>query len=141
MFRRIMVAVDPTHAEEGGRALSTALAQLAGDGEIRLLTVISADGTAFFPYVPDQPVEETENQAHKHLEALAGEYIPEGVDYRTDVIHGVTNHALADEAGAWKADLLVLTSHGSGRTLRRDTVQKLCDAAPCAVLVLPAPRA
>jgi nucleotide-binding universal stress UspA family protein len=141
MFRRILVAVDPTHAEEGGRAITTALAQLASGGEIRLITIISGEGTAFFPYVPDQPIEETESQAHLSLETLAQEYLSDQAHHDLRVLHGVTEHTLADEAAAWEADLLVLTSHaGSGWALHRDTVQKICGDPPCAVLVLPAPE-
>lgn len=138
MFRKAVVAVDPTHASEGGRALYTTLAQLAQGGEIHLLTVISADGTAFFPYVPEQPIEDTEAQAHEALETLAREHIPEAVACTIHVLHGVTDHTLADETRALEADLLVLTSHAGSRwALRRDTVQKICANPPCAVLVLP----
>ena len=141
MFRRILVAVDPTHAEEGGRAISTALAQLAQGGEIRLITIISGEGTAFFPYVPDQPIEATEAQAQQSLETLAQEYLSGQASHDLRVLHGVTEHTLADEVTAWEADLLVLTSHASsGWALHRDTVQKICGDPPCAVLVLPAPE-
>lgn len=138
MFRKAVVAVDPTRAGEGGRALYTTLAQLAQGGEIHLLTVISAEGTAFFPYVPDQPIEDTEAQAREALEALAREHIPEEIACTIHVLHGVTDHTLSDETRELEADLLVLTSHaGSGWALRRDTVQKIAANPPCAMLVLP----
>lgn len=139
MFNRILVAVDPTHAEEGPRALATAAAQLAGDGELRLLTVISGEDTAFFPAFPDLSFDENEAQARQLLEKLATQHLPPDCRHESAVLHGVTTDVILDDARSWGADLLVLVAHGEtgNWSLRRDTVQQLGAQPPCALLILP----
>ncbi len=139
MFNRILVAVDPTHAEEGPRALATAAAQLAEDGELRLLTAVGVEGTAFFPAVPEESSDEQEARARELLKKLSAQHVPPECRHECAVLHGVTTDVILDEVRSWGADLLVLVAHGEtgNWSLRRDTVQQLCAHPPCALLVLP----
>lgn len=61
-------------------------------------------------------------------------------DVRTNLRHGPPEEAIAEEAAAWKADLIVVGSHGKGwfdRFVIGSTTERLLNALPASLLVVP----
>jgi nucleotide-binding universal stress UspA family protein len=63
-------------------------------------------------------------------------------DSQKVIRHGVPNEAIAAEAAAWHADVIVVGSHGKGwvdRLLLGSVTEQLLNDLPAAVLVIPVP--
>ncbi|MBN2701308.1 MAG: universal stress protein [Methylohalobius sp. ZOD2] len=139
MYHKILIAIAPDQGPEAKAAIETGLNQLEEDGELHLATVVSPEGTAFFPHVPEQSPEELEAEARDGLDLLVRKYLPLNRNAQLHVAHGEAGQALVALAGSLDADLLILASQGSspGRwTLRRNTAEYVTVNAPCPVLVL-----
>lgn len=61
-------------------------------------------------------------------------------DVRTNLRHGPPEEAIAEEAAAWQADVIVVGSHGKGwfdRFVIGSTTERLLNALPASLLVVP----
>lgn len=99
-----------------------------------------------FPTVPEFS-EELEHSAHRQAEEYAEqaaaqirEYFPNsGIDLTVQVSMGAPDRILVETAEQWKADLVVVGSHGRGfwgRMLLGSVSDSLIHHAPCSVLVV-----
>jgi nucleotide-binding universal stress UspA family protein len=97
-------------------------------------------------------VEELENatqiQADDTVAAAAAkirEYFPNSkIDITTQVSKGATDQTLIESAKDWKADLIIIGSHGRGfwgRMMLGSVSHSLVHHAPCSVLVVRKPKA
>lgn len=119
MFKRIMVAVDASPT--GELALETAI-RLAGEnqGRLRIVHAVDATGVAAagieFPVVVDvsEGLVKAGDALLGRAENLAGAagVAVETALLRIDVLGKRIAEAIADDANAWPADLIVVGTHG-----------------------------
>jgi len=141
-LRRVLVAVDLSDA---GRPTLEAAARYASalGAQLRALHVIEP---VRFPGVLPVPIDESEieRQSREGFErALAA--VPAAGDALVDrmVVRGVAPEAIAEAAARWRADLVVVGSHGKGwanRMLIGSTTERLLNLLPASVLVVPITR-
>ena len=136
-LRRVLVAVDLSYAAEPAIREGERFVQLT-DGQMRAIHVI--ESLSFAPEAA-QFVEQQQFH-HDSLVALEQDVWPllgsPGAE-RT-VRSGDATTALADEAAEWRADLLVVGSHGKGwveRTLLGTVTERLLNRLPVSLLVVP----
>ena len=139
-IRRVLVAVDLSAAAPPTLAAAERYAALFG-AELRALSVV--EPLFFLPEVP-QP-DSTDYYRHWE-ETLAREVWPliraPGVDTR--LRHGAALDGILHEAAEWRADLLVVGSHGKGwgkRMLVGSVTERLINHLPASLLVVPAAAA
>ena len=139
-MRRVLVAVDLTRAAPPTLAAAERYAALFG-AELRALSVVEP---LFF--LPEVPQPDTTDYYRHWEETLAHDVWPliraPGVE--TLVRHGTALEAILREAAEWRADLLVVGSHGKGRvkrTLVGSVTEGLINHLPTSLLVVPAAAA
>ena len=135
-FRRVLVAADLSIAAGPTVALAERFARLVG-AELRLVTV--------FEQLPDLPGVPTVDPA-KYF-ALAQQTLERDVwplvktpRVEKFVRHGQVVETLLREVADWKADLLVVGSHGKGwaqRVLLGSVTERLINQLPASLLVAP----
>lgn len=77
-------------------------------------------------------------QLGEELEALAEPVRKQGIKVETLVIEGVPFHTIVDHSKEWKADLIVMGTHGrTGLThaLTGSVAERVVRLAPCPVLI------
>ena len=137
LFGRVMVAAD---LSEAAIPTLTTGARFAGafGAELCALSVVEP-----FPPIPDVAVQVdeqehlrlTEEEFARIVERAAG-----GTEISRLVRCGTPGRAIAEEAEAWGADLVVVGSHGKGwvdRVLLGSTTERLLNRLPTSVLVVP----
>ena len=113
MFRRILVPLDGSTFAEAALPAAFTLAQKNG-GEIRFLCVLEPVGS--YPGALHTP----DNDWAKGYLAKASERTQQTWDgaLTTSVRNGLATNEIAAEAEAWKADAIVLATHGRGGVSR-----------------------
>lgn len=136
-YERVLVAVDLSDAAAPALAAATQMAQLF-QAELRALHVIEP-----LPTIPDAGIDLDEHE-HQRLAGTAFDELMAKIstDPRPQRVtrHGLPARAIAEEAEAWAADLVVVGSHGKGwvdRVLLGSTTERLLNRLPCSVLVVP----
>jgi nucleotide-binding universal stress UspA family protein len=136
---RVLVAVDLSYAALPTIAQAVDLAQLLG-GPLRALHVLEP-----IPNVPELPVPviagDFEAQSREQLERHVWPALPVP-DHHKVVRQGIALEAIAEEAAAWRADVIVVGSHGKGwvdRLVIGSVTEDLLADLPTAVLVIPVP--
>lgn len=138
-IRRVLVAVDFSGTTGRTLAAGIALARLLG-ARVRVLHVVEPIRyTYVVPRAPDYTTVFAEaGAALARLATRLG--IPES---ETVVRRGAPSDLITDEVARWKADLVVVGSHGKGfvdRALIGSTTESLLDRLPSSVLIVPAVR-
>ena len=112
MFKSILVPIDLADTDLAKPAIATAatLAQ-TWEGTVRLLNVLPMTPVMLAEYVPADFDEQQRETAEDALAIVAGEsgIPPARISYA--VRQGGIYHEILEEAGAVKADLIVMTSH------------------------------
>jgi nucleotide-binding universal stress UspA family protein len=135
-FRRVLVAADLSTAAGPTIALAERFARLVG-AQLRVLTV--------FEPLPDlagiPPIDPTEYfaLAQETLERDVWRLVTGG-GVEKFVRHGAVVDTLIREAADWKADVLVVGSHGKGwaqRVLLGSVTERLINQLPTSLLVAP----
>jgi nucleotide-binding universal stress UspA family protein len=136
-IRRVLVALDPSGAARPTVAAAQRYAALFG-AELRALSVV--EPLAVLPEVPQQ---DTTDHYRQWEEALARDVWPlisaPGVE--TISRYGAALDTIRHEAAAWRADLLVVGSHGKGPVKRMvvgSVTEGLINHLPTSLLVVPA---
>lgn len=128
---RVLVAVDPSYAALPTAREAVAFARLLGC-PLRALHVIDPP-PAIAELAPDWSREIIEREIWPAIPLVErGKIIREGVPFDT----------IVNEAAAWRADVIVVGSHGKGwvdRLLIGSVTENLLNNLPCAVLVVPVP--
>jgi nucleotide-binding universal stress UspA family protein len=131
---RIFVALDGSSSSEGVVREMARRPWPAGS-EFAVVTVVDP---YFFPKVP-LLLEEARQSARKTLEDLAKPLVDAGWKVEPNVVLDNPRHALPRAATEWKADLVVMGSHGRGtvgRLLVGSTTQAVMRHAKCSVEIV-----
>ncbi len=112
MFKSILVPIDLADTELAKPAIATAatLAQ-TWDGTVRLLNVLPMTPVMLAEYVPADFDTQQREASEEALAIVARESSIEPGRISTAVRQGGIYHEILEEAGAVKADLIVMTSH------------------------------
>jgi len=136
---RVLVAIDPSYAAHPTIERATAFARLLG-GPLRALHVLES-----VPPMPEVLVlaDPTEYEAwsRERIEHDVWTLLPIP-DHHKVIRSGVAMETIAQEATAWRADIIVVGSHGKGwmdRLLIGSVTEDLLNDLPAAVLVVPVP--
>ena len=139
-IRRVLVAVDQSLAARPTLATAQRYATLFG-AELRALSVIEPP-----PALLDLPQPDAAEQYRLLEEMVARDIWPliraPGVD--TLLRHGAALETVEREASEWRADLLVVGSHGKGSVKRMvvgSVTERLINHLPTSLLVVPAAAA
>ena len=136
-FERVLVATDLSESATATLAAAREFGSLFG-ARLRVLTVVEP-----LPSIPDVAVQLDEGEhlrcAQQELASLlagldGGDGIESGVQL------GSPARTISEEAKTWRADLVVVGSHGKGwvdRVLLGSTTERLLNRLPCSILVLP----
>src|SRR5689334_1035418 len=129
---RIMVAVDQSYAARPTIDRAVVLARLLGSPLHALHVVDPAPSIAELP----------RDWSREIIERDIWPIIPL-VEQAKIIREGEPFETIVDEAAAWRADLIVVGSHGKGwvdRLLIGSVTEDLLNNLPCAVLVVPVPK-
>ena len=137
--RRILVSADLSYAVRPTFEAALRVARLFG-AELRVLHAVEP-----LPVFAEMPARWNEEafcqdsrvQLERCLEPLLEDVVAEGVLRR-----GYAAEAIAAEVASWRADLVVVGSHGKGwvdRLLLGSTTERLLDQLPASLLVVPVP--
>ena len=129
---RVMVAVDPSYAAGPTIQQAVAFARLLGS-PLHALHVIDPP-----PAIAELPHDWSRAIVERDIWPL----IPL-VEHGKVIREAVAFNTIVDEAAAWRADVVVVGSHGKGwvdRLLIGSVTEDLLNNLPCAVLVVPVPK-
>jgi len=136
-IRRVLLALDPSAAAHPAVAAAERYAALFG-AKLRALSVV--EPPAVLPEVPQQ---DTTDYYRRWEETLARDIWPliraPGVD--TLVRYGTALETILREAAEWRADVVVVATHGKGpvtRMLVGSVTEGLINHLPTSLLVVPA---
>lgn len=136
-FRRVLAAVDLSPAAGPTLAAAEAVARL-DDTALRLMHVVEP-----LPFAPDFPTAaEAERLVARDVAVLEQSVWPLATLGRAErvVRRGPARLTIVTEAMEWKADLVVLGSHGRGwvdRMVLGSVTEGVLTDLPCSVLVVP----
>jgi nucleotide-binding universal stress UspA family protein len=128
---RVLVAVDPSYAAVPTVQHAVAFARLMGS-PLRALHVIDP---------PPAIAELSPDWSREIIERDVWPRVPV-VEHNKVIREGVPFNTIVEEAAAWRADVIVVGSHGKGwvdRLLIGSVTEDLLNNLPCAVLVVPVP--
>jgi nucleotide-binding universal stress UspA family protein len=145
MFDRILLATDGSAFAESAATTAMALAKKCS-AELRCVTVVEHPpyyGTPEASALYDAELyrslaSELEKLGQEAVERLAARIEEEGVKTSSVVRHGAPAQELCGEAEDWKADLLVLSTHGRtglSRLVLGSVANQVVNGADCPVLL------
>src|SRR5450631_4019132 len=112
MFKRILVPVDLADTDLAKSAIETAVSlSRASGGSVRLLNVLPMTPVMLAEYVPADFDAQQRQTAEEALAIIARESGIDAPRISSVVRQGGIYHEILEEAGAIKADLIVMTSH------------------------------
>jgi nucleotide-binding universal stress UspA family protein len=127
-----MVAVDQSYAARPTIDRAVALARLLGS-PLHALHVVDPP-----PAIAELP----RNWSREIIERDVWPHLPL-VEHAKVIREGIPFDTIVEEAAAWRADVIVVGSHGKGwvdRLLIGSVTEDLLNNLPCAVLVVPVPK-
>ncbi len=136
---RVLAAVDLSYAALPTLDQAVDFARLLG-GPLRALHVLEPlPNTPELPFPMDAGTFETQSRERLDQHVWPALPVP---DHHKVVRHGVALDTIAEEAVAWRADVIVVGSHGKGwvdRLVIGSLTEDLLNHLPTAVLVIPVP--
>ena len=112
MFKRILVPVDLADASYAKPAIARASALAdVGDGKVRIMNVLPMTPVMLAEYVPADFDTQQRQSAEEALAIVASESGLEADRISAVVRQGGVYHEILEEAAAFHADLIVMTSH------------------------------
>ncbi len=150
MYQRILVPVDGSSTSDAGLEEAIKLAKLTG-ATLRLLHVVEivAYATGFAPYAAfmEDIIPELRSAGQQVLDQALARTKSNAVAAETVLIDklGVrVADAIIEQASSWRADLIVIGTHGRrgiGRMLMGSDAEQVLRLAPVPVLLIRAPEA
>ena len=112
MFKNILVPVDLADASYAKPAIANAVALAnTSDGRVRILNVLPMTPVMLAEYVPADFDTQQRQSAEEALAIVASESGIAPGRVSTTIRQGGIYHEILEEAAAFKADLIVMTSH------------------------------
>jgi nucleotide-binding universal stress UspA family protein len=112
MFKRILVPVDLADTDLAKSAIETAVSLAnASGGSVRLINVLPATPVMLAEYVPADFDAQQRQSAEEALGIIAKESGLDPGRIAATVHQGGVYHEVLEEAQAWHADLIVMSSH------------------------------
>ena len=112
MFKSILVPVDLADASYAKPAIANATALAStSDGRVRLLNVLAMTPVMLAEYVPADFDTQQRQSAEEALSIVASESGLPADRISATIRQGGIYHEILEEASAFKADLIVMTSH------------------------------
>ncbi len=136
---RVLVAVDGSYAAKPTLERATALAQLLG-GPLHALHVIEPAPSIADVMFRADPFDH-ESSSRERMERDIWPLLPIP-DHHKVIRRGEAARTIAEEATAWRADVIVVGTHGKkwiDRLLIGSVTEQLLNDLPAAVLVIPVP--
>lgn len=136
---RVMVAVDVSYAAKPTIEQATTFARLLG-GPLHALHVIEPAVAVPEVIFRTEPLDDA-GWSRERMERDLWPLLPIP-DHHKVIRRGVAAATITEEAAAWRADVIVVGSHGKGwidRLLIGSVTEELLNDLPCAVLVIPVP--
>jgi nucleotide-binding universal stress UspA family protein len=136
---RVLVAVDASYAAVPTAEQAIAFAKLMG-GPLRALHVVEPTAVLAESIVPTTQTA-YESRSRERIERDVWTILPLP-DHSKVIRSGIALETIVQEAAAWRADVIVVGSHGKGwidRLLIGSVTEDLLNNLPCAVLVIPVP--
>ena len=139
-LQRILVPLDFSQPSQRAVRFARDWAKRFG-AQVCLLHVIEPTLTVTeFGMVPARPGQpDLADLAKTALEKLAKKEFPAGMSVRVEIRRGVPYDEIAIAAGKWKADLIIIATHGRtglSHVLLGSTAERVVRHAPCPVLTL-----
>ncbi len=137
-LRRVLVAVDLSYAAQWAIAEAERFATLP-DAHLRAIHVLEPLPISDVPVLIDQNTFEANSEAVLLREIWPLLRVPRA---EMAVRHGEARETLSAETADWKADLLVVGSHGKGwvdRLLLGSVTERLLNHLPTSLLMVPVP--
>jgi nucleotide-binding universal stress UspA family protein len=145
MYARILVPVDGSPTSEAGLAEAIRLARMCG-GRIRLMHLVDdlpyMQESAMFGAVVPELLEPARERGAALLGQWSARVVQAGVEVDTMLLQGNGAHLVEfvnGQVGAWKADVIVLGTHGRhglGRALIGSDAEKIVRQATVPVLLV-----
>jgi nucleotide-binding universal stress UspA family protein len=146
MYRRVLVPLDGSDTSARGAREATGLAK-AHSARLRLLNVIDERffvSIAAEGYMPDltQLMASLRVEGRKALDEAAKAALRQGVKADTSLVEsrgGTVSDVILDEARKWRADLIVMGTHGRrgiNRMLLGSDAERVLRSAPVPVLLV-----
>jgi nucleotide-binding universal stress UspA family protein len=114
MMKRILVPLDGSPLAERALAVAAKLTRASG-GELILVQALAATVEYGFPFVPQMvplAIVEHEREAQGYLTRLTDLPMLSGLPVKTCILAGVPALAILNAATEYRADMIVMTSHG-----------------------------
>lgn len=149
MYQRILVPIDGSTTSNFGLDEAIKLAKLTG-ASLRLIHVVDAltitTGSLASAYYADEVPPQKKEVGEQILEQARTRVAASGVKVDTFLLDSVlprVSEAIIEQAKAWKADLIVIGTHGRrgvGRMLLGSDAEQIVRVAPVPVLLVRAPE-
>jgi nucleotide-binding universal stress UspA family protein len=139
-FKRIMVALD---FSEPSRSALTRAVEVAQTYSARLCLVHVVDPPPFISGAHTDPLmlssDKLQMLAQTKLYGIADTQVPDVIESESRVVKGRSHKEIVKLAQRWRADLIVLATHGHTglkHAFLGSTAESVVRYAPCAVLVI-----
>jgi nucleotide-binding universal stress UspA family protein len=142
MFKRILVPLDGSTRAERAIPVAARIAR-AKSGSVVLMQVATIPVT-YASYLGSstntlETIESELTDAESYLRTVAGSEVLRGIEAETQALYGVAAATILSTVSSYKADLVVMTSHGytgTERWLLGSVAQEVARHSPVPVLVL-----
>jgi nucleotide-binding universal stress UspA family protein len=148
MYQRILVPVDGSPTSDRGVAEAIELARLTG-GSLRILHVVDAPVTSIgfegFDGTAENILELVEQDGQRIVDKAVTTVRTAGIQcdsVTSNGLQGRVSELVAEAARRWKADIIVLGTHGRrgvGRVMLGSDAEQILRLAPVPVLLVRAP--
>ena len=139
--RRILAAIDLSSASDPTLSLADRFAKLLGS-ELRVMHVVEpVRYTGPVPLAVDMT--EFTTRSEREFQRVVDAQVPAIPKDERVIRQGPADEAIAEEAAAWNADLIVVGTHGKAwieRVLIGSTTERLLNRLPASLLIVPVPK-
>jgi nucleotide-binding universal stress UspA family protein len=144
MTNKLLVPIDLNQEASLDRVFPAAVELATARGaSVDLLTVVPNLDAGIFPYVSQEFLQQTVDEAEKRLREIGKERLGDsGPTWRADAVIGPVARTIVDTAEERGADLIVMASHDPGMMdlLLGSVADQVVRRAHCSVLIVRQPK-
>jgi len=150
---KILLAIDGSRFGDGAVNFCKKLFWPHESAEIKVLSVmqrleplgmaVAAGSAPYYAQMKNFSEEQTKEFVHGAAEKLRTAFADKDFEVTEGVLSGSVSREIVKQAEDWKADLVVVGSHGGGyweRTLLGSVSDSVVHLAPCSVLIVRLPN-